>query len=114
MITMKDLIIDKAHTGGYGFTIERIMQDYRVKNAHSFNFRDCVRDALIDYATEQLKVAQYCGYSKEIVDFTLDKLQKQFEAFETFDNDWELACLLDELNFQKAMNAMRKEGVENE
>lgn len=112
MITVKDLIIDKARNGGYGFAIERIMRDSRVKHAYRFNFRDCLRNALIDYAVEQMKVAQYYGYTEEIVNATLDNVQKQLEAFQRFNDDWELACLLDELSYQKALKAMRKEGAE--
>lgn len=113
-MTTKDLVIDKARKGGYGFAIDRIMWDSRVKHAYRFNFRDCLRDAVIDYAKEQLSVAQYYGYREDVVNATLDNLQKQLEAFQQFDNDWELACLLDEILFQKQMKAMRKEGVANE
>nr|CDL65617.1 unnamed protein product [uncultured bacterium] len=51
-MTTKDLVIDKARKGGYGFAIDRIMWDYRVKHAYRFNFRECLRDAVIDYAKE--------------------------------------------------------------
>lgn len=109
-MTTKDLVIDKARKGGYGFAIDRIMWDYRVKHAYRFNFRECLRDAVIDYAKEQLAVAKYYGYREDVVNDTLDNLQKQLEAFQRFDNDWEVACLLDEMGFEKALKAMRKEG----
>ena len=109
-MTTKDLVIDKARKGGYGFAIDRIMWDYRVKHAYRFNFRDCLRDAVIDYATEQISVARDYSYREDVVNDTLDNLQKQLEAFQRFDNDWEVACLLDEMLFQKRMKAMRKKG----
>lgn len=112
MITVKDLIIDKARKGGYGFAIDRIMQDYRVKHAYRFNFRDCLRDAVIDYATEQISVARDYDYIEAEVKATCENVKKQLKAFEAFDNDWELACVLDELNYQKALKALRKEGEE--
>lgn len=110
----KDLIIQKAKNGGYGFAIDRIMRDYRVQHAYRFNYLDCLRSALIDYFIEQLAVVKYYGYNKEVVDATLTNLEKQANAFQRFENDWNIACLLDEILFQKQMKAMRKEGVANE
>lgn len=49
-MTMKDMIIDKARNGGYGFNNEYILLDNAVKHAYRFNFRECVRDAVIRYA----------------------------------------------------------------
>lgn len=104
---VKDIIISQAKNGEYGFAIDRIMRDYRVKHAYRFNYLDCLRSALIDYMVEQLKVAKYYGYNSEIQNATIDNLFRQVEAFRRFENDWELACEIDEMLFQKAM---RKEG----
>lgn len=114
MITVRDLLIDKARKGGYGFAIERIMQDSRVKNANRQDFRDCLRDAVIDYATEQISVARDYDYIESVKKDTCANVKKQLEAFQQFDNDWELSLLLEDMYSEKVLKSLRKEGVSNE
>lgn len=110
---VKDIIISQAKNGEYGFAIDRIMRDYRVKHAYRFNYLDCLREALIDYFIEQIAVAKYYGYCDEVVIATLDNLEKQANAFQRFENDWNVACLLDDIYSDKVLNSFRKEGVIN-
>lgn len=108
------MLIEKVRSGGYGFATERIVCDYRVKHAYIHNFRDCLRDAVIDYAKEQLIVIKDCGYIDEIVNASIDNLQKQLEAYKCFDDDWNFANEYDEIIFRQKLKELAKEGVDNE
>lgn len=108
------MLIEKVRNGGYGFATERIVCDYRVKHAYTYNFRDCLRDAVIDYAKEQLIVIKDCGYIDEVVNESIDNLQKQLHAYQSFDNDWNFAEEYDEIILRQKLKELAKEGVENE
>lgn len=92
---MRDLIIEKAKEGGYGFNTDYVLKDWKVKNANRENYKDCIREAIINYAEWQLNIAKNYDYDEEVIKGLCRNVEKQLTAYENFRNDWNIALLLD-------------------
>lgn len=100
-MTMKQMIVDKAKSGGYGFSYDYVLDDYKVKHSNINTFIDCVRDAVINYCEWQLGVVKYYDYKDTLIQGVLVNIKKQMNAYEAMKSDWDLALLLEEMEVKK-------------
>lgn len=112
-MTLKRIIVEKAKSGGYRFNSEYVLGNYHVKQAIGVDaFHDAIREAVISYARWQLDIIKGgYGYVDRVKEGLISNVREQLLAYDAFDQDWQVACELEQL---EEIEALGKGEIVNE